>query len=387
MLEQLLERDDVQKLIYSLCTNQKYYKKDVSDAIDHQMFVETEQVLFLFYDALFKYQLIIEDSYYFDDYIEQLDLLFKKLDRYHAIVEGIHRILGRICASKLGIKNIDSLESKERILNYIYRRYIENGYLIHGFSSCYNKEIQDLGFYPEEYRHFYDRFVQIQNILKMHGAEDLLDKDFSKKEVVFTDSFLKGCHYSAWSPGYFSNLLCGHEFIRNEKERSSYYRGDYEQCFKNIQRLCDRFNFSEQEKKFMIDAFRDEWELLEKGKGKISVMLVPRSLFSLTSSVSISEMVKKDSSLGEMIGKILTPKFNSVLWDGAIDSSSIEIITLPSYSQFVEQPSVKLVENVEENFYCDEFELSNVYGKASVFLLLGAVLVTLGVIISIILLV
>ena len=99
------------------------------------------------YSALLKYQIIIEDIYYFDEYLEQLEKLFKKLDNFNDICLGINRLIGSICASKLGIKNVE--ENKEEVLRYIYDKYIVDGYFVHGYSSCYEDSIKDNGFDSE----------------------------------------------------------------------------------------------------------------------------------------------------------------------------------------------------------------------------------------------
>ena len=42
--------------------------------------------LFTFYDALFKFKVIIDDVYLFDEYISDLEKLYKKIDNFDAIV-------------------------------------------------------------------------------------------------------------------------------------------------------------------------------------------------------------------------------------------------------------------------------------------------------------
>ena len=210
VLDKILKRDDVSTFIYEVENNARYYDKKSENSVSYQLYVDNEQALFIVYSALLKYQIIIEDIYYFDEYLEQLEKLFKKLDNFNDICLGINRLIGSICASKLGIKNVE--ENKEEVLRYIYDKYIVDGYFVHGYSSCYEDNIKDNGFKPEEYKNNYNEFMNVNRIFAKYNVLNILDKDFSKKEVKFTDSFIMGCYYSINSPGYLYRLLCNKDY-------------------------------------------------------------------------------------------------------------------------------------------------------------------------------
>ena len=79
MLDSYLCRDDVKKFINELKTSERYFKK-TSNIYMSNLYTSYEAALYIFYDALLKYKIIINDIYLFDEYMEQLDELYKKLD-------------------------------------------------------------------------------------------------------------------------------------------------------------------------------------------------------------------------------------------------------------------------------------------------------------------
>lgn len=391
MLEELTKREDVQKLLKKICNYSRYYDKKSSDTIDYQLFVDVEQVLFLFYDALFKYKIIIDDIYYFDEYIEQLDMLFKKINNIHDISNGIHKLIGKICFYKLGLKNFDSEEEKSEVLRYVYDKYIENGYYIHGYSSYYEKDIKKEGFIPEVYHNLYNKFILVKDVLCKHGETDIIEKDFFSREVSFTDNMMMGCYYSANSPLYFYKLICKNGMLKNE-DIGAYFKGDYDKCLKYINKLCSKLSLDDKEKDVLLDAFDSEWKLIDKSNSHISLLLVPRKLISTKKKIDISKFIldNKDNSLVENLNKLIGGRTNNICYSEMIDKDDIIFVNLDGYNQLVEKDDNKKDEVIDEFDISpnelDDFAFSNVYGKVSVLLLVGAIFITVGVILTIIML-
>ena len=206
MLDSYLCRVDVKKFINELKTSERYFKK-TSNIYMSNLYTSYEAALYIFYDALLKYKIIINDIYLFDEYMEQLDKLYKKLDNYDDIRFGINKLIGKILIIKLDIKNIEDEESKDLIINHIYNRYIKDGYFIHGFSSSYVDKIKSEGFTPEVYENYYDRFIELNKIFAKNNVINIIHKDFNEKRVFFTDDVVLGCYYSMYSPLYFSKFF------------------------------------------------------------------------------------------------------------------------------------------------------------------------------------
>ena len=98
MFDEMLRRKDVQRMFNDICNSECYYNKKMNKSMDYQLFTDLEEILFLFYDALFKYKIIIDDMSYFQEYLEQIDKLIRKIDNFKDISLGISRILTRKCA-------------------------------------------------------------------------------------------------------------------------------------------------------------------------------------------------------------------------------------------------------------------------------------------------
>ena len=76
MLEEYFQRDDVALFIKDLKNNPKYFKMDVVCDTTYQKNIKDELALYLFYDTIFKFQMIVDDIYLFDEFLLQLEKLF-----------------------------------------------------------------------------------------------------------------------------------------------------------------------------------------------------------------------------------------------------------------------------------------------------------------------
>lgn len=386
MLEDIIRREDVSKLLEDICNSARYYDKKSSNSMGYQMYFGVEQILFLFYDALFKYKIIIDDMSYFDDFFEQIDKLIRKIDNFYDISNGINRIIGRICAYKLGIKDVEERESKEEVIRYIFDKYMANGYYIHGFASHYYGNILENGFFVDEYKNVYDKFLKVQEILNKKKHHKVLEKDFNDKKVEFTDSLLLGCYYSVNAPLFFSNMLCRSEFIKKQEHVDDYAKGDYDACLRNLYKIINELGLSESEKNVFVDAFKSEWKLIDKSHSNIGLMLIPRDLFR-DSLINIDKFIEEniEGSFADNVCKLLGQKSSIVVRDD-IRKRHITLISLDGYKKFVkDEKKDSLKDELERSFITsdDEFALTNTYGKVSMLLILGTLLITVGVILTI----
>lgn len=381
MLDEMLNRKDVSKMLRDICNSECYYDKKMNKSIDYQLFTDVEEVLFLFYDALFKYKMIIDDMSYFSEYLEQIDKLIRKIDNFNDISVGISRIITRICALKLGEKNLDDEESCERIIKYIYDVYIKNGYYIHGFATTYTNDIKKKGFDTENYNNYYSKFVVLQEILNKYGYGNILDKDFKDFSISLTNSFIMGCYYSVNAPMYFYKLLCKNGYATKKNHIDCYLRNDYKTCYKNLSRMCNRIGMNDQEKSLFLDAFNSEWQLLKKDKSKISLMLLPRNMIDNSSSY---QDYLSDESLFLIVDKMINTRDEKIKYNGFIESSDILLVELDYFKVFKNSDKVDTVYDKTTQIEFDEYAFSNAYGKVSLLVILGSLFITFGVIITIV---
>ena len=326
MLNDVLSRENVNKLLKELVNNNRYNKKNVEGSVDYLRYVDNELALFVAVDALYKYKMIIDDNNLLNDFVEQLNLLFRKVDNFGDINTGINRLITKFVVLKLGYKEKEE-EKKQEIINYVYDKYINNGYIFHAINDVYENNIQSNGFIPQNYNNLYKEFIGVQEIV----GKDILDADFKSDEVSFTDSFEMAYFYAVNSPLYFYKLICDNELITKLEDKKAYLYNSYEECLKNINKISNKLELNTEKSEKLKEVFDKEWELINKTNYCPTIMAIKRNLV-LKDSGSIHSSINYDLSLSEVIGKIMNSKYNDIKYSNKIDSSNITFIKLPSYN-------------------------------------------------------
>jgi len=382
MLSKVLHRKDVRDLIKEVYYSSSYRNKKNANFINNEIFADLEGVIFVILDALFKYKVIIEDEKYLDGFMLQLNKIIQKIDDLEDIYIGINKIIGRTCAIKLNLQDSSTHENKEKILRYIYDKYIVNGYLFHGFSGVYKGQIMKFGFIPEQYQNLYPHFLEIEKIFSSHGLAEVMDKNFYSREIYFTDSFLMGCYYGANAPMYFSKLLCKNSFIQEKQyDNGSYFKDDYQSCLKNLNQFMQKNKFSAVEKKQILKTCCEEWKLLQKETSNIHILLIKRERLDMNYLKDIGDILANSdaTNLGESIGRILNSRNNRIPITSRISDKDLKFIEIPCYRVLFGVSSLEHIrsKNVEDASV-------DIYGKVSFLVLLGSICITLGVILTII---
>lgn len=372
MLERVFSRKDVCFLINEITNNLSYQNKDGRLFLKYNC---SYQTLFTLYDALFKYCIIIKDTRYLDNYVLQVGKMFRKFNNIYDIEKAINILIINICSEKLGISDRSSYTSKKMILRYIYEKYINDGYLFHGFSGIYKNNIERDGFVPEEYYNNYAAFVDVDKIFTKHRVFNIMNKNFYNSDIYLTDNFSNACFYGANSPMYFYHLLCDNIVISSTESSNLYLKNDYYQCFKNLGEVIKKADLNNAEKKFVMKSCLEEWKLLNKSNANINVLLVKRRLFGYDKIDFVEDILinDKDFVLNDVIFSLLYCNNDRIPIETRIDSKDIEFVSIPNH---IYKYSCKKSDS--------EDELLDVYGKVSILVLLGSIFITLGVIVTII---
>ena len=270
MLEKYFDKTSVLKLVKEIKSNERYFQKKSNHSTDSFISVGNEAALYIFYDALYKYKIIIDDNLLFDEYIEQVEKLYRKLDNFESIKYGINKLITRTLLSKFKINDINKEESKELIIKHVYDKYIRNGYFIHGFNSTYINDIKENGFKPEVYENYYDRFNKINDIFGKYNCFSVINKDFSQKNVYFTDDFVMGCYYSEYSPLFYYKFLFNEESFGNRIRKDNCLKCDCDEIIRHLKRFMNNNSFKDEDKKYIYDLVEDEYKLLHRSKNNIS---------------------------------------------------------------------------------------------------------------------
>ena len=369
MLKEYLKRLDVLKIIKEIKTNDKYFNKSTTNLSNSFMCISNEIALFIFYDALYKYKIIIDDDNLLEEYLNQIDKLYKKMDNFEDIKYGVNRLICKSLINKFEIKNINDPFYKEIIISNIYDKYLKDGYFIHGFHSIYLEDIKEKGFTPEEYNNYYDRFEKVNDIFEKYNQAKIINKDFKSKSVYFTDDFIMSCYYSLYSPLFFYKFLFNEESFGNRIRKEDCLLSEYDVLNRHLKRFMNSNSFSESDKKFILDLVEDECKLLHKKKSSISLLVVKRNKI-FDKDLKKEEYLKDKKDIYEIVDRMLNPKYSNLEYDKYLSKEDFEIIELDNYE-------------LEKENKEDIPSINNKYGGVSILLLLGCLFISLGVIISI----
>ena len=91
MLDEYFIKTSVLRILKEIKNNERYFKKKSDLSLDSFISISNEAALYIFYDALYKYKIIIDDEFLFDDYLDQIEKLYRKLDNFEDIKYGINR--------------------------------------------------------------------------------------------------------------------------------------------------------------------------------------------------------------------------------------------------------------------------------------------------------
>jgi len=371
VLDEYLNRDDVKSFIKDLKNSPKCLEKSAHADTKYGMQIQDELALYLFYDIILKYKLIIDDPFLFPDFLSGIEKVFRKIDDYDDVYLGITKILIRLVETILEIKDEDSSEAKREVIKYFYQSYVVNGYVYHGFSTTYEEFIKGRNFIPEKYPNHYAKILKVKEIFEKYKI-NLIDKDFSDDSVSFTDDFVMACHYSISSPGYLYQIL-----VRNDKDRALYLKEDYNALISSLKRFMNNRSISGSDQKTIIKIIEDEWNFIHRVKRKASVLLVKRNKVINDSVSKLKDYLDSDKDLIEIVERILVPKNNCISVNQVIRYGEYQLLGLDDYYETVD------VVKEEKSYRVQSFQLANSYGVVSILLIVGSLFITLGVIISI----
>ena len=311
MLDEYFIRTSVIRMVKELKSNERYFKKKNDFSTDSFILIGNEVALYIFYDALYKYKIIIDDEFLFDDYLDQVEKLYRKLDSFESIKYGINKLICSTLITKLGIKDISNQEEKEKVVKHVYDKYIRNGYFIHGFNSIYVEDINKDGFAPEIY-------------------ENIINKDFNSKDIYFTDDVVLGCYYSNYAPLFYYKFLFNEECFGNRIRKDNCLISDYSSLTRHLKRFMNNNNFSESDKKYILDLVYDEYKLIHRSNNKISLLLVRRDKVFSKDAKEI-DFLNDKNDLYEVIDRMLSPKYNNLEYDEFISKDEFNILELDCY--------------------------------------------------------
>lgn len=384
MLDRYLSRSDVLDFIREIKNNPKYNNKTSSSG-NIYMDMGNDLALYIFYDALLKYKIVVDDIYLFDEFMEQVDRLYKRLDDYTNLIFGVNKLIGYLASLHLGVKDVSSNEGRRQLIEFIYDKYIKDGYYVHGFSTVYERTIKNNGFISEVYINNYKKMVDVKKIFEKYKYPSAIEKDFNSNKTCFTDDFIMGAHYSIVSPGYFYNMLFGVKEYGSKVDDNGYYKPDYNASTSYLKRFMSNNLFSDEDKKYILDTVLEEWKYINKVPKKVSMIVVKRKLIDNDYTTKLEDFISDDSDVYDVVDRLLSPKHTNVLFDGVLDAADLDVISLDSFYNNRKENDNKDEANIED-ITNDNKEFLDTYGTVYIYFIIGALLISFGVIVSMIML-
>ena len=363
MLDEYFKRKDVLDFVKELENNPRYLKKSVHEESKYGMQMKDELALYLFYDIIFKYKILINDEYLFPDFLLQVEKLFRKLEHFDDMMMGINKIFINLVSTILDVHEDQSEDARKKIIEYFYQKYIMEGYLVHGYSTTYEEFIKGRNFIPEKYPNHYAKMLRVRQIFAKYKIH-VMSKDFQKVSVDFTDDFVMGCHYSITAPGYLNQL-----FTTCCKDSSSYLKQDYHAVMSSLKRFMNNNSFSFGDQKTILRIVKDEWNFVYRVPRKVSLLFVKRNKVMSVSREKLEEYLESDKSLVEIVERILSPKLNCVSVEQTLKYGEYQIVTL---DDFYKNPMLREEKSMDKDFVFAPKMLMNSYGMASILLIVGS---------------
>ena len=357
MFNTYLEKVEVQELLKEIFNNPKYYVKTEEELEKDNYFLH-ERILLLFYDALYKFKLIIDDEDYLIEFISGFESLIKKLDKVDDIKYGISKLIGKITCSKLNINN-ENEEDLDKVLEYIYDKYIKNGYYIRGLNK--KEYIDSCNCGIVRIRHL--EYVEVLKTILNKYNYNLEDKD----KLDFNTNMGIACLKSINSPKYLYNLLVNNKYI---SKKDVYYLKSKKDNLDNLNILLNKLEVNKSDKKDIVELFNTIWDYYNSEDNNIYLVLIKRSKFS-----SIDDYKRReDFTFDEALYNIFNAYDDLEEKEEVIEEIDY-LIELPSYYKYVKN---------KNNDIDKKIVIDNEYGMTSIFMIIGTLSILLGVILTLI---
>ena len=152
-------------------------------------------------------------------------------------------MLGKLVCKKLDILYETVEDKKEIVIEYVYDKYIKNGYFIRGLSRPDYKNIIDT---------------------KVNKSARLSYVD--SNEIEFTTDISKACIKSINSPKYLFNMVANNKYVDN---KDVYYYKKKDDCVNNFKMFLDGLGVDKNEKKDILELFVILWDYFNREDNNI----------------------------------------------------------------------------------------------------------------------
>lgn len=400
-LDKIFNRSDVCSLFQELVLHDRFKNIEIPQRFSKDAFIKNQFAFLIFLDSIVKFKIIIEDEKYLSNYIEQIRRLLKKFTTYQDLKNAINTIVGKLCALKLELSNTHNKENKEKILRYIYDKYIVNGYFYYGFSSSYKNEIEFIGIRKEGL--IVDNKIQtINTILNQYNLDSL----YKETKTNISDNLIVAAYHSFMAPIYLEQFSKSKIFENKEYDNKILYTKDIKGIREILTKIALDNKFNQEDKEIFINTFLDIIEEDRIYTSKPEIAFIKRKAINKNYLKDFELILNNatNTNLSNSISLITESRYESYELDNDIQNVSIDIVELPSYKEITlgnyryieleaEKEEIKISDLKEEEKYkknnteknkAISYQLQNSYGIATI-AVLGLLLILAGLVLSVIL--
>jgi|GEM_PF-2558604 len=313
---------------------------------------------------LIEYMILFPNSETIKDYLDSIKeiapLLEKSNGESYFKREKI-KLLIKYVADSLSLKELEPIESKEKIFQYFLEQFIKNGYYFHSFNGAFEESIRKNGLDTDTRQWNWEELNHIRAICSRAGESRILgwgDLNCQGK-ISIADETSNIYRYGVASPEWFAQFTSEGWHIPVEKpyDKKAFYKKDYNSAKNNIIMLCERLmsrseedikarkaypNITIEEKIEILKFFEKYWSILVTGNSSPKCALIKRSSINKNIGIANSyeeycKIAKKlkfdDYSLERSIDMLISSIENDTQLQEKISPEDIIIINLPEYSK------------------------------------------------------
>ena len=394
MFNTIFNKESVKIFLRKIIKGEVYKDKEFPKTICEEKIDDSFYSLFIGLDAIIKYSIIVDDINMLHEYITQVELLLRKISNHNEIVIGINKLLINFSKIKLGIKDINIKENKEEILRYIYRKYIVEGYYFHSFPSVFLEEVTHNGLFSKNYFYEIDSVKDVNNVFKKYNLNNVFSKDLenTKPYISACDTPFMGCFYAYHSP-YFLNEVCIDLVEKNKNyQLDPLFKKDYKRCKKNLAYLQRKEGMFNSDINAINSFFSKEWDIFNLNESIPVMAAIKRKDIGINYLDEIHSIIENSSDLDLItsVTKILEIKNNHLEIYQDLLPQSFEVLYLPT----LEELGFNILEENKKHGVDEQLPvidstkdvIVDEHGNTTIIALLGVLLITIGMTITLIML-
>lgn len=397
MLEKILKRTDVKDFLHEVLNDIRFTSKKSQFSPNGELYIYNQYSLLVVIDSIIKFSIIIDDESYFEDYIQQLRRLLKRIDNHRDLVYGVNKLLGQIVMRILNLENMESVENKKQILAYIYDKYVVNGYYFYSCVSSMKDKLEIEGIDPLTMDIPVNKLKQINYILNNHKFNNILGIDFTENvHFLVTDSPALAYFNAICFPKYLSDICTFNSYMKGKDyDQDAFCTKDYEACRENIIKFCKKQGLSLDEGQIIIKTLTSEWNRLDLYNSKPCIVFIKRSSFDMNYLSEYRQILNgcENKDIVLSISEVMESKVISEKRYTPFTKDEIDIKVMPSYQELFEEPEEVMFKqevpqlilnenNIEDlkDEICPNYldKAVNEYGKATFLGLIGLLMIALG---------